>query len=56
MYAVANVDLATLLVGLGIVPSQVLRLPHSMEEFAALIPHDELEQLPVVEVCVVCVY
>jgi len=55
MYAVANLDLATLLVGLGIVPSQVPRLPHSLEEFAALIPHDEVEQLPVMEVCLCCV-
>ena len=41
--------------GLDIVPSQAPRLPHSVEEFAALIPHDELEQLPVMEVCVLCV-
>ena len=34
-----------------VVPAQSPRLSHSSEDFAALIPHDNPHQLPIMEVC-----
>ena len=34
-----------------VVPAQPPRLGHSLEDFAALIPHDNPHQLPIMEVC-----
>ena len=34
-----------------VVPAQSPRLSHSLEDFAALIPHENPHQLPVMEVC-----
>ena len=41
---------------MSLVPADSPRLSHSLEDFAALIPHDNPHQLPIMEVCMSVCY